>query len=164
MPEPARCAPPCTGHDTERATGRTTAAASALEPCLLALEVTPNGDRTHAALRGELDLDTGRHVEPGLHTALSHSTHGLDLHLDAVRFCDCAGLGTLLRLRTRALQQDKTVTIRTGNRAVDQVLELTGTRGLFAATAPPVPHRADPSGGAGANGGARTAGDGRPPS
>ncbi|MFK8843856.1 STAS domain-containing protein [Streptomyces sp. Ac-502] len=69
-----------------------------------------------------------------MHAALGHSVHGLDLHLDAVHFCDCAGLGTLLRLRSRAQQQNKTVTIRTSNRAMTQLLDLTGTRRLFNAT------------------------------
>ncbi|MEU4202234.1 STAS domain-containing protein [Streptomyces sp. NPDC039022] len=133
MPEPARCASPFAQQDPERALARGTAASAFPEPCLLTLEVTPDGGRTRVAIRGDLDLATGRHVEPGLHAALGHSVHGLDLHLDALHFCDCAGLGTLLRLRSRAQLQNKTVTIRAGNRAVDQLLELTGTRGLFAA-------------------------------
>ncbi|MEF3113620.1 STAS domain-containing protein [Streptomyces chrestomyceticus] len=131
MPEPARCASPFTQQDTERALARSTAPPVALEPCLLALEVTADGGRTRVAIRGDLDLDTGRHIEPGLHAALGHSARGLDLHLDAVRFCDCAGLSTLLRLRSRAQQLNKTVTIRTSNSAVNQLLELTGTRALF---------------------------------
>ncbi|MFH8347626.1 ANTAR domain-containing protein [Streptomyces sp. NPDC018045] len=136
MPEPARRTPPFTELDAERATDRITAVSPAPEPCLLALEVTADGERTRVTVLGELDLETGRHIEPGLHAALGASFHGLDLHLGAVRFCDCAGLGALLRLRTRALKQNKTVTIRTSNHAIDRLLDLTGTRGLFDGPAP----------------------------
>ncbi|GCD40304.1 anti-sigma factor antagonist [Streptomyces chrestomyceticus JCM 4735] len=133
MPEPARCASPFTQQDTERALARSTAPPVVPEPCLLALEVTADGDRTRVTIRGDLDLDTGRRIEPGLHAALGHSTRGLDLHLHALHFCDCAGLTTLLRLRSRAQHLNKTVTIRTSNSAINQLLELTGTRALFVA-------------------------------
>ncbi|MFH9424276.1 ANTAR domain-containing protein [Streptomyces sp. NPDC017529] len=107
------------------------------QPCLVVIEVAADGDRTDVAVRGELDLDTDQHVERALHASLSNAVHGLDLHLGAVHFCDCVGLGILLRLRSRALEQNKTVTIRTSSRAVNHILDLTGSRELFAGPAPP---------------------------
>ncbi|MEV5596103.1 ANTAR domain-containing protein [Streptomyces sp. NPDC052496] len=128
MPEPAHSAPPLPGHDPGQAAP---AAPAPPEPCLMAIEVAADGDHAGVVVRGELDLDTGRHVEPALHAALGHAAHGLDLHLGAVHFCDCAGLGILLRLRNRALHLNKTVSIRTSSPAVDHILDLTGTRELF---------------------------------
>ncbi|MFH8410971.1 ANTAR domain-containing protein [Streptomyces sp. NPDC018019] len=135
MLEPARWAPPFTELDAERVISRTRAP-TASGSYRLSIEVTPHGDRTDVAIRGELDLDADRHIEPGLHAALDHSVHGLDFRLDGVHFCDCAGLGTLLHLRTRALDQDKTVALRTSSHAVDRILHLTGTRHLFTAANP----------------------------
>ncbi|MEU2791640.1 ANTAR domain-containing protein [Streptomyces sp. NPDC007100] len=133
MPEPAHTTPPCAGRDTGHAATTTPVEP---EPCLVVIEVAADGDRTDVAVRGELDLDTDRHVETTLHASLNHAVHGLDLHLGAVHFCDCVGLGMLLRLRSLALEQNKTVTIRTTSRAVSQILDLTGTRELFGSPAP----------------------------
>ncbi|MEU7154485.1 ANTAR domain-containing protein [Streptomyces sp. NPDC045456] len=133
MPEPAPSASPSSGTGP----GGTPPPGSAVfGPHLVAIEVTAGGDRTSLAIKGELDWNTGQHIEPGLHAALARCVHGLDLHLGAVHFCDCAGLGLLLDLRRRALAQGKTLTITTRSRAVERILDLSGTRDLFE-TPPP---------------------------
>ncbi|MFK8850123.1 anti-sigma factor antagonist [Streptomyces sp. Ac-502] len=135
MPEPAYSAPLFTGGDTERAVN---AAAKPPAPgaCRVALTATAHGERTALTLQGELDLDTGAHVEPGLRAALDQCVTGMDLYLDAVRFCDCSGLNILLRLRGHAADQGKSVVLCSSSRSVDRILELTGTRRLFDAPAP----------------------------
>ncbi|MEU7229316.1 ANTAR domain-containing protein [Streptomyces chrestomyceticus] len=134
MPEPAPSAPRFTGQDPgPSSSGAPPPGPPTSGPHLLAIEVTADGDRTSLVIKGELDWEAGRHIEPGLHAALAHCGHGLDLHLGAVHFCDCAGLGLLLDLRRRALAQDKSLVITTRSRAVDRILDLTGTRDLFQA-------------------------------
>ncbi|MEU7259818.1 ANTAR domain-containing protein [Streptomyces rimosus] len=134
-PEPAHSTSPLTRRDAGGETPQS-APATQLAPSLVAIEVAADSDRTDIAIWGDLDLGTGRHIEPVALTALDHSVRGLDLHLDAVHFCDCAGLGTLLHLRSQALDQNKTVTLRTSSRAIDRILDLTGTRRLFTAPGP----------------------------
>ncbi|GCD41900.1 ANTAR domain-containing protein [Streptomyces paromomycinus] len=133
MPEPAPSASPSPG---PAATGMPPPGAAVFGPHLVAIEVTADGDRTSLTIKGELDWNTGQHIEPGLHAALAHCVHGLDLRLSSVRFCDCAGLGLLLDLRRRALALDKTLTITATSRAVERILDLSGTRDLFE-TPPP---------------------------
>ncbi|MFE0471771.1 STAS domain-containing protein [Streptomyces sp. NPDC058947] len=94
------------------------------------MTATPDGDRMRVALWGELDLDS-RRLLPDLLGVLALSGSGIDLELDAVEFCDCSGLGVLMDLRTRALGQGRTVTVRSAGTAVGRLLDLTGTRELF---------------------------------
>jgi anti-anti-sigma factor len=99
------------------------------------MDVVPDGDRITVTVWGELDLGS-RRLLPDLHDILTLSGSGIDLRLDAVGFCDCSGLNTLLDLRMRALEEDKTVTVRSCGPAVGRLLDLTGTRELFAAPGP----------------------------
>ncbi|MEU4205165.1 ANTAR domain-containing protein [Streptomyces sp. NPDC026294] len=133
MPEPAPGAPPFPG---PAPSGAPPPGPAISGPHLLAIEVTADGDRTNLAIKGDLDWAAGRHIEPGLHAALADCVRGLDLHLGAVHFCDCAGLGLLLDLRRRALAQGKSLTITTRSRAVERILDLSGTRDLFEAPSP----------------------------
>ncbi|MFC6063718.1 ANTAR domain-containing protein [Streptomyces ochraceiscleroticus] len=84
-----------------------------------------------AAIRGELDLDAGQWLRSYLHQALSLSASGVDLDLHGVEFCDCSGLNLLLILRQRALEQGKTVTLRSSSPMVERLLDLTSTKNLF---------------------------------
>lgn len=111
--------------------------ATAIPPCAATMDVVPDGDRMTVTVWGELDLGS-RRLLPDLHDILTLSGSGLDLRLDAVGFCDCSGLNMLLDLRLRALDQGKTVTVRSSGLAVARLLDMTGTRALFAA---PGPHR-----------------------
>ncbi|WP_232840648.1 ANTAR domain-containing protein [Streptomyces sp. Go-475] len=94
------------------------------------LDVLPDGDRMTVTLWGELDLGS-RRLLPDLYDVLALSGSGVDLRLDSVGFCDCSGVNVLLDLRTRALDQGKTLVIRSAGRAVGRLLDLTGTRELF---------------------------------
>jgi anti-anti-sigma factor len=99
------------------------------------MDVIPDGDRLSVTMWGELDLGS-RRLLPELYDMLTLSGSGIDLRLDAVGFCDCSGLKALLDLRARAVDQGKTVTVRSCGVAVERLLDLTGTRELFADTAP----------------------------
>ncbi|GAA3117597.1 hypothetical protein GCM10010521_01620 [Streptomyces rameus] len=95
-----------------------------------------DGRRTRVEIHGELDLDSGNRLRPELHEALADSAGGLDLDLNGLAFCDCAGLGVLLDLRQRARSQNKSVVVRASSPAVDRLLTLIGAHGL---SAPPPP-------------------------
>ncbi|RSO09239.1 anti-sigma factor antagonist [Streptomyces sp. WAC 06783] len=92
------------------------------------VHVLCTGERTGVTLGGELDLSSCRLIEPGLYDALQRTVRHLDLHLDAVPFCDFAGLNMLLRLRLRALVHNKTVTIASRSPAIERLLEVTDAR------------------------------------
>ncbi|MFF8926782.1 ANTAR domain-containing protein [Streptomyces longwoodensis] len=96
------------------------------------IDVRPEGDRAVVTVRGDLDLDAARPLERGLRTALVSSVHGVDLDLSEVGFCDCAALNVLLAARQRALTEGKTLDLTATAPTVDRVLDLTGTRSLFA--------------------------------
>ncbi|MFK8850144.1 ANTAR domain-containing protein [Streptomyces sp. Ac-502] len=93
------------------------------------------GERTDVVLHGELDLSSCPLIERELHDALRRTARHLDLHLDAVPFCDFAGLNMLLRLRLRALVRNKTVTIASSSPTVERLLEVSDARKLFTAPA-----------------------------
>ncbi|EPJ36360.1 hypothetical protein STAFG_6591 [Streptomyces afghaniensis 772] len=105
------------------------------------MDVAPDGDRMTVTVWGELDLGS-RRLLPELHDILTLSGSGIDLRLDAIGFCDCSGLNMLLDLRMRALDQGKTVAVRSSGRAVERLLDLTGTRELFTA---PGSHQVSPA-------------------
>ncbi|MET9681548.1 ANTAR domain-containing protein [Streptomyces coeruleorubidus] len=105
---------------------------TAIPPCMATMDVMPDGDRMAVTVWGELDLGS-RRLLPDLHDILTLSGSGVDLRLDAVGFCDCSGLNMLLDLRMRALDEGKTITVRSCGPAVGRLLDLTGTRELFAA-------------------------------
>lgn len=134
MPEPAYSARSHTQDDAVPAAGD--GAPAAIPPCMATMDVVPDGDRMSVSMWGELDLGS-RRLLPELYDMLTLSGGGVDLRLDAVGFCDCSGLNTLLDLRARAVDQGKTVTIRSCGVAVERLLDLTGTRELFADSARP---------------------------
>ncbi|MFF8394111.1 ANTAR domain-containing protein [Streptomyces sp. NPDC016172] len=141
MPEPAYSRPQTQEDAVPTADD---SAPAAIPPCMATMDVTPDGDRMTVTMWGELDLGS-RRLLPELYDMLTLSGGGIDLRLDAVGFCDCSGLNALVDLHTRAADQGKTVTVRSCGVAVERLLDLTGTRELFAdsgrpeSTAPPAP-------------------------
>lgn len=147
MPEPAYAA---WSHTPEKAAPTPVdRAPAAIPPCMATMDVVPDGDRMTVTVWGELDLGS-RRLLPELYDMLTLSGTGIDLRLDAVGFCDCSGLNALLDLRTRAVDEGKTVTVRSCGIAVERVLDLTGMRELFAdsgrpeGAAPPAAPAQDP--------------------
>ncbi|MGW1720275.1 ANTAR domain-containing protein [Streptomyces sp. NPDC002156] len=101
---------------------------------LLQIETRPSDHGTLVVVSGTIDLVTERALHNGLRQALAGSDRGIDLDLTGVDFCDCSGLNALLRLRMRALDEGKIITIRAAGTAVLRLLSLTGTLPLFTAT------------------------------
>ncbi|MDH6566913.1 anti-anti-sigma factor [Streptomyces sp. SAI-117] len=117
MSEPAHSAQPLTTLD-------------ARPPCLATIRTVVAGERTVVACRGEFDIGA-QELQTELYAALDRSATGVDLDLDEVGFCDCAGLNVLLDLRRQALDHGKTVTVRACSPTVGRLLDLTGARELF---------------------------------
>jgi anti-anti-sigma factor len=129
MPDPAHFALSRTEESAAPAAGDS--APAEIPPCMATMDVVPDGDRMSVTVWGELDLGS-RRLLPELDDILTLSAGGIDLRLDAVGFCDCSGLNMLLDLRMRALDQGKTLTVRSCGAAVERLLRMTGTLELLA--------------------------------
>ncbi|MFF9275965.1 ANTAR domain-containing protein [Streptomyces griseosporeus] len=130
MPEPGNQAQSPDGDPAVGAVSRRSSVPRAPVPPVI--ETRPAGDRVLVVVRGELDLDAGQELQHALRAALARSVRGVDLDLAGVGFCDCSALNILLALRERALQEGKTVAVREAGPAAERLLELSGTRALFA--------------------------------
>jgi anti-anti-sigma factor len=125
MPEPAHSAQPLTTLE-------------ARPLCLATIKAVVEGERTVVTCRGEFDIGA-QALQAELRAVLDRSATGVDLDLDGVGFCDCGGLNVLLGLRREALDQGKTVTMRTYSPTVGRLLDLTGARELFVTENPENP-------------------------
>ncbi|MFF5187722.1 anti-sigma factor antagonist [Streptomyces sp. NPDC000345] len=137
MSDPAYDANPGTGD--ARGGLEPTGAQPARPVAALRITVRPDGDRIVVAVHGELDLDSVERLERALRAALHAAVGGVDLELGDVAFCDCSALNVLLGAREQGLRQGKTVALRSLAPAVARLLELTGTRPLFAEAGPAGP-------------------------
>lgn len=99
---------------------------------LLGIETHPAGRGTLVVVSGAIDIVTEQALQHGLRQALDRSDLGIDLDLSRVDFCDCSGLNVLLRLRRRALDENKTIVIRRAGASVLRLLSITSTLSLFA--------------------------------
>ncbi|WP_328460275.1 STAS domain-containing protein [Streptomyces sp. NBC_00448] len=97
----------------------------------LTIRTVERNGRCRAAVCGEIDLATAAGVGSVLAHCLERSPGGLDLDLGDVLFFDCVGLNMLLRLRSRAIDRNVTLTVSALAPTVARILELSGTRGLF---------------------------------
>ncbi|GAA3902393.1 hypothetical protein GCM10023084_63570 [Streptomyces lacrimifluminis] len=99
---------------------------------LLGIETRPEGYATLVVVSGAIDLVTEQTLHNALSQALARSERGIELDLSGVDFCDCSGLNVLLRVRRRALDEGKIITIRSAGTAVLRLFSVTGTLPLFA--------------------------------
>jgi anti-anti-sigma factor len=111
---------------------------------LLKIDTHPAGDRVVVVAAGEIDIDTDQVLQHGLREALTRSVRGVDLDLSGVEFCDCSGLNVLLHIRRLALENAKTLNIRSVGPAVARLLALTHTSSLFAFVPVSTAHDAAP--------------------
>ncbi|MEU6867705.1 STAS domain-containing protein [Streptomyces sp. NPDC046876] len=95
------------------------------------MHVRTHPDKTVVTLAGEIDLDTSSQVTEAT-AALPLEGHVLVLDLSGVTFMDSTGLNLLLALRARAQAEGGRLELTGVPRQALHVLELTGTRHLFA--------------------------------
>ncbi|MCX5386835.1 STAS domain-containing protein [Streptomyces sp. NBC_00083] len=82
-------------------------------------------------LAGELDLDTAPLVRAAVVTCLAEHPTSLCLDLTGVSFCDCAGLGVLLRARVSALRAGVPLVVEGMGTQPARLLALIGGEGIF---------------------------------
>ncbi|MBB4790026.1 ANTAR domain-containing protein [Streptomyces nodosus] len=97
----------------------------------LVVDARPEGDRVAVTVTGTVGLDEDQTLERALRHAVSDSVAGIDLDLSGVTHCDGSALSVLLSTRRRALAQRKTITLVATSPMAQQLLNATGTRGLF---------------------------------
>ncbi|MEW1633010.1 STAS domain-containing protein [Streptomyces sp. NPDC093801] len=102
------------------------------------IQVTERPGRTVVALAGELDLATCTCVTEAT-AAIALKDLSLVLELSALTFLGPTGLNLLLGLRRRARDEGGTLTLSGLPDQARRVLDLTGTRHLFALCPRPAP-------------------------
>ncbi|MFD3696815.1 STAS domain-containing protein [Streptomyces sp. NPDC058646] len=109
----------------------------------LQVSVTPGArGNVHVLVCGEIDLHNAAGLRGALLVALTTYRGTVTVDLEAVTFCDCAGLNALLQARSDALNVRRQMWITAAGRQVGRLLRLTGTEALLCA-------RPTPAGGAG---------------
>ena len=101
---------------------------------LLRVEIDPGDGYTRIKVTGELDHDSAGLLKAALTRALGDRGDHLEVDLAGVRFCDCAGLNVLLRIRACAKDSGVSLTLAQVGSSVQRLLALTGTRTLFTLT------------------------------
>jgi anti-sigma B factor antagonist len=95
----------------------------------VSLARSPNG--ATATITGELDSATTPDAEATLLPACSTPGAIVELDLSGVTFCGSAGLSMLLALRNAAGAAGVRLVLARTSRAVDRLLDITGTAGSF---------------------------------
>ncbi|MEU9731781.1 anti-sigma factor antagonist [Streptomyces sp. NPDC048002] len=107
--------------------------AHSLPTLSLTLHTGAHGRHTLVTASGEIDYNSSPALGKILHDALERSTEGVEVDLAEIAFCDCSGLNILLKVRRRAREAAKTLTVRVSSPVVRRLLELTGTLDMLTA-------------------------------
>ncbi|BAL92211.1 hypothetical protein AMIS_69910 [Actinoplanes missouriensis 431] len=127
---------------TERAAARGTSLSATARQVLaevvpshgVAITVTTvpaTGDAVLVVLDGELAVPLEIDVTERLTAVLDQPARVLNLDLTGLRFCDLAGLRSLLHLRERAVAADRVVRVVAASSAVRLLMQVTDTSALF---------------------------------
>ncbi|MFD3721951.1 STAS domain-containing protein [Streptomyces sp. NPDC058674] len=111
-----RCAP--RGHGEVR---------DAVTVCPFTSHAVVQAGSARVTLAGELDWDTAPYVRNAVAACLAERPTSLRLDLTDLSFCDCAGLGALLEVRTSALRAGVDLVAEGIGTALARLLDLTGT-------------------------------------
>ena len=94
---------------------------------------------------GELDLDTAPEIDAAVQAALLGHPRIMILDAGALTFCDCAGLGALLRARQRITGLDATFHLENPHPQLVRLAAITGTCAALGLPAPvPEPRQEQP--------------------
>jgi anti-anti-sigma factor len=98
----------------------------------LALDYEVRGTSAELVLNGELDMAAAFKLEPTIERLVSdNDLHELVLDLGGVNFIDSAGVGSLLSTHERLNDLGIRSQIRRPSKAVERVLDATGTLGVL---------------------------------
>lgn len=103
----------------------------------LGVSIMSGPRRTVVRPSGELDLSTAAQMETSLHDALAAGTPELVVDLDALEFCDAAGLQVFLRARRAAFTAGAALWLERPTHIVRRVLEVSGLAWLIDDSAEP---------------------------
>jgi anti-anti-sigma factor len=92
---------------------------------ILEFETKEHGDRTHVALRGELDLSTAEKVERELQRIEEDAPPLVVLDLSGLTFLDSTGLRLIVGADQRARQSDRRLVVVRGPATVQRVFSIT---------------------------------------
>jgi anti-anti-sigma factor len=109
-------------------------------PGHLTVAVTVHAAVAHLHVSGELDMDTAPEIDSAVGVALLGRPRIVILDAAALSFCDCVGLGALLRTRRRVTGADGTFHLEGPTR---QLLRLAAVTGTWAALGLPAPRSGD---------------------
>jgi len=94
------------------------------------------GERLIVALRGELDLGTRDRLTLAVADALTDEVQVIELEMEAVSFCDSAGLASIVGLHHAAGAEGKVLQLRGVRRSLRRILEITGLTYLMEGSVP----------------------------
>jgi len=92
----------------------------------LATHVTERAGCVFVTVDGELDLGTADQLHETLRSAIADGTGPIVLDLEALQFCDSAGLAVLVKTHNLLAGEGRRLVIASPSTAVSRVLELSG--------------------------------------
>ncbi|MFF4343081.1 STAS domain-containing protein [Kitasatospora sp. NPDC001540] len=113
-------------------------------PTQLTAAVTVHATVAHLHLSGELDLDTVPDLEAAVRTAFLGRPRIMIIEASDLSFCDCAGLGALLRARRRITDAGGTFHLEKPSPRLVRLAALTGTAAVLGLVAPVARPRPEP--------------------
>jgi anti-sigma B factor antagonist len=103
----------------------------------LATHVTEHAGCVVVVVEGELDLSTADQLNETLDSAIASGTGPIVLDLQALRFCDSAGLAVLVKTHNLLGGEGRRLVIASPSTAVSRVLELSGLDQVIATATTP---------------------------
>ncbi|MET9611918.1 STAS domain-containing protein [Kitasatospora indigofera] len=111
----------------------------------LTVQVRAGASVAYIELSGELDMDTVPQVEEAVRQSLLSRTRIVIFDVRDLGFCDCAGLGGLLRARQRIVGADAVFHLENPPPMLLRLAALSGTGSALGLPAPLPAVRADPA-------------------
>lgn len=103
----------------------------AVTGCAFTSYAVVDSGAARVALDGELDWDTAPCVRNVVEACLAEEPTSLHLDLTNVSFCDCAGLGVLLGVRSSVLAARVDLVVEGIGAQLARLLDLTGADGVL---------------------------------
>ncbi|MCX5214988.1 STAS domain-containing protein [Kitasatospora sp. NBC_00240] len=111
----------------------------------LTVQVSAGASVAYIELSGELDMDTVPQVEETVRQSLLARTRIVIFDVRGLSFCDCAGLGGLLRARQRIVGAHAVFHLENPPPMLVRLAALSGTGGALGLPATPPAVPADPA-------------------
>ena len=97
----------------------------------LDIAVWSEAQNTVVTLTGELDVETARILASRLAMLHENSRRRLIIDISALTFCDCSGLGALVRADRRAVEAGGWVRLCGTSESVQRIIGITGVQSVL---------------------------------